>query len=99
MKTVILACTQFGQENCIPNIKKDIAKYVGERLIQDNPTEAPVMTINGVLEEADKRKISEIATEINDSAAIFMIECDDDFGNSNGNLCTLMPKPDDFFEQ
>ena len=97
MKTVILICTQFEQEKCIPTIKKEIAKYVGERLIQDNPTDAPILTLNGLLEDADKAKISEITSNINDSAAVFMIECEDEFGNAKGNLCTLVPKIDDFF--
>jgi hypothetical protein len=92
MKTVILIATPFGLENNIPDIKKEIVRYVGNRLVRDNPTDAPMLEVYNTLDDEDKEQISKIATGFLDNAAVFLIECDnDDFGNA-GNLCTLEPK-------
>lgn len=92
MKTTILISTTLGNEAYISDIKGEITKYLGVRMIEENPSSAPLVKVNTVLEDKDKKAISEIADQVFESAAIFMIESDEEFGKV-GNMCTLIPKP------
>ena len=92
MKTVIIICTPFGLENNIPDIKGEIVKYIGVRLIKDNPSNAPLIELNSQLDEIDKLQISKITSDILETAALFFIEAQDDKFGDSGNYCTLQPK-------
>lgn len=92
MKTMVLISTPFGLENNIPDIKKRIVEYVGVRLIKDNPENVPLIELNSTLDSVDREEISRIAEAVLDTAAVFLIESDDDkFGKSGGNMCILQP--------
>ena len=92
MKTMILISTPFGVENNIPEIKKRIVEYVGSRLVKENPDNAPLIELNTAIDSVDKERISAIADDVLDTAAVFVIETDDDkFGRTNGNMCVLQP--------
>lgn len=92
MKTMILISTPFGVENNIPEIKKRIVEYVGSRLVKENPDNAPLIELNTTIDSVDKERISAIADDVLDTAAVFVIETDDDkFGRTNGNMCVLQP--------
>ena len=92
MKTVIIICTPFGLESNIPDIKGEIVKYIGVRLIKDNPSNAPLIELNSQLDEIDKLQISKITSDILETAALFFIETEDDKFGDSGNYCTLQPK-------
>ena len=92
MKTMVLISTPFGVENNIPEIKKRIVEYVGSRLIKDNPENVPLVELNSTIDSVDKEKISRIAEDVLDTAAVFLIESDDDeFGKTCSNMCILKP--------
>ena len=92
MKTMILISTPFGVENNIPEIKKRIVEYVGSRLIKENPDNAPLIELNAALDSVDRERISAIAEYVLDTAAVFLIETDDEkFGRIGGNMCVLQP--------
>ena len=92
MKTMVLISTPFGVENNIPEIKKLIVEYVGSRLIKDNPENVPLIELNSTLDSIDREEISRIAESVLDTAAVFLIESDDDkFGKTGGNMCILQP--------
>lgn len=92
MKTMVLISTPFGVENNIPEIKKRIVEYVGSRLIKDNPENVPLVELNSTIDSVDKEKISRIAEDVLDTAAVFLIESDDDeFGGTSSNMCILKP--------
>lgn len=92
MKTMILINTPFGLENNIPEIKKRIAEYVGVRLIKDNPDNAPLIELNSIIDKTDKEMISKLSEDVLDTAALIVIETDDDqFGRTNGNMCVVQP--------
>ena len=92
MKTMILISTPFGLENNIPEIKKRIVEYVGSRLIKDNPDNAPLIELNSTIDVVDKEAISKISDEVLETAALIVIETNDDqYGKTNGNMCILQP--------
>ena len=92
MKTMLLFSTPFGLENNIPEIKKCVVEYVGSRLIKENPDNAPLIELNTVIDSVDKERISAIADDILETAAVFVIEADDEkFGRTGGNMCVLQP--------
>ena len=92
MKTMILISTPFGLENNIPEIKKRIVEYVGSRLIKDNPDNAPLLELNSTIDVVDKEAISKISDEVLETAALIVIEANDDqYGKTNGNMCILQP--------
>ena len=92
MKTMILITTPFGLENNIPEIKKRIVEYVGSRLIKDNPDNAPLLELNSTIDVVDKEAISKISDEVLETAALIVIETNDDqYGKTNGNMCILQP--------
>ena len=92
MKTMLLFSTPFGVENNIPEIKKRVVEYVGSRLIKENLDNAPLIELNTVIDSFDKEKIAAIASDILDTAAVFIIEADDEkFGRTGGNMCILQP--------
>ncbi len=92
MKTVLLIAAPLGLENNIPDIKNEIVRYVGGRLIRDNPTNAPILELYGVLNADDKEQLSKIAKGFLENSAIFVIESENDDFGSEGNICTLQPK-------
>ena len=92
MKTMILISTPFGLENNIPEIKKRIVEYVGSRLIKDNPDNAPLIELNSTIDVVDKEAISKISDEVLETAALIVIETNDDqYGKTNGNMCIVQP--------
>ena len=92
MKTMILISTPFGLENNIPEIKKRIVEYVGSRLIKDNPDNAPLLELNSTIDVVDKEAISKISDEVLETAALIVIEANDDqYGKTNGNMCIVQP--------
>ena len=92
MKTMLLFSTPFGVENNIPEIKKRVIEYVGSRLVKENPDNAPLIELNTVIDSVDKERISAIASDVLDTAAVFVIETDDEkFGRTSGNMCILQP--------
>ena len=92
MKTMILITTPFGLENNIPEIKKRIVEYVGSRLIKDNPDNAPLIELNSTIDKTDKEMISKLTQDVLDTAALIVIETDDEqFGRASGNMCIVQP--------
>ena len=92
MKTMLLFSTPFGLENNILEIKKRVVEYVGSRLIKENPDNAPIIELNTVIDSFDKEKVAAIASDVLDTAAVFIIETDDEkFGRTGGNMCVLQP--------
>jgi len=92
MKTMILITTPFGLENNIPEIKKRIVEYVGSRLIKDNPDNAPLIELNSIIDKTDKEMISKLSDEVLETAALIVVETDDDqFGRTSGNMCVVQP--------
>jgi len=92
MKTMILITTPFGLENNIPEIKKRIVEYVGSRLIKDNPDNIPLIELNTIVDKADKDMISRLSEEVLETAALVVVETDDDqFGRTSGNMCVVQP--------
>jgi hypothetical protein len=92
MKTMLLFSTPFGLENNIPEIKKRVVEYVGSRLIKENPDNAPLIELNTAVDSLDKEKIAAIAGDVLETAAVFVIEADDEkFGRTGGNMCILQP--------
>lgn len=92
MKTIVLICTPLGLENSIPEIKRLIVEYAGVRLVKENPAEAPLIELSCILDGVDKLQISELVKNALDTAAVFLIEAEDDkFGHNGGNMCVLQP--------
>jgi hypothetical protein len=92
MKTMILFSTPFGLENNIQEMKQRVVQYVGSRLIKNNPENAPLLELNSTIDSVDKEQISKLVEGVLDSAALFLIETNDDgFGGNSGNLCVLQP--------
>jgi len=92
MKTMLLFSTPFGLENNIPDMKKRVHDYLGSRLIKDDPETAPVLELNNIIDNTDKEKIADIVSDVLESAAVFVIEAEDEvFDAMGGNICVLQP--------
>lgn len=91
MKTIILISIKLGNDGYIPQIKEEIVKYLGSRMIAENPSDAPLVQVNQYLDATDKKAISEITRDTFESAAIFMIETEDNNFGNDGNMCVLKP--------
>lgn len=92
MKTMLVFNTPLGLENNIPEIKKRVVEYLGSRLIKDNPEIAPMVELNTTIDTVDKEQIASIVNDILDTAAVFVIEAEDDvFEKMGGNICVLQP--------
>ena len=91
MKTIILISITIGNDGYIPQIKEEIVKFLGTRMISENPSDAPLIQVNQYLDAGDKKTISEIAKEKFESSAVFIIETDDNTFGDEGNMCILKP--------
>lgn len=93
MVTVILICTPLGVESNIPQIKEEIIKYIGVRMVKENPIEKPNITLNEYLSQFDQMEVSKIVSNVLDTAGIFFIESEDEaWLDGNSNYRVLNPK-------
>lgn len=91
MKTIVIISTPFGLENNIPEIKDRIVKYLGGRLIKENPDNAPMLVLNEALDLADKEYISQMVDGILETAALVLVETNNEQFGKDGNMLVLNP--------
>lgn len=91
MKTIVIISTPFGLENNIPEIKDRIVKYLGGRLIKENPDNAPMLVLSEALDSADKEYISQMVDGILETAALVLIETNNEQFGKDGNMLVLNP--------
>ena len=92
MVTVIMVLTPIGLESNISEIKEALVKYLGIRLVKDNPSNKPLIHIIGSLPDSDKLEISRIVKAMLETAAIFYIEAENEkWMEQDTNFITLNP--------
>lgn len=91
MVTVIVILTPMGLESNIPEIKETLVKYLGIRLVKENPSNKPLIQIIGSLPDSDKLEISRIVKSMLETAAIFCIESENEKWMEQDNFVTLNP--------
>lgn len=91
MVTVIFILTPMGLESNIPEIKEALVKYLGIRLVKDNPSNRPLIQIVGSLPDSDKLEISRIVKSMLETAVIFYVESENEKWMEQDNFVTLNP--------
>lgn len=74
METVVLILQKLDVKVNIQKIRENIHRYVGDRMIREEPAETPGLILKGTLEEEDKKAIS----KINEDCGFIFIEYDED---------------------
>ena len=63
METIVLILPNLNAKVNVQKIKENIHKYVGDRMIKEEPAEMPGLILKGQLEEEDKKAINEISED------------------------------------
>lgn len=91
MVTLIVILTPMRLESNIPEIKETLVKYLGIRLVKENPSNKPLIQIIGALPDSDKLEISRIIKAMLETAAIFYVESENEKWMEQDNFVTLNP--------
>lgn len=84
METVVLILPKLNVKVNVQKIKENVHKYVGDRMIKEEPAEMPGLILSGQLEEEDKKAIS----KINEDCGFIFVEYDE--GNEpDGDYLTV----------
>ena len=82
MYTEIIISTQLSGTDWIPAIKEEIVKYLGNRMIAENVTNIPSVVVNTTLDQTDKNKLAEIATNVVQESVLIIIETEERLNGS-----------------
>lgn len=86
MYTEIIISTQLSGTDWIPAIKEEIVKYLGNRMIAENVTNIPSVVVNTTLDQTDKNKLAEIATNVVQESVLIIIETEE---RLSGNIIDI----------
>lgn len=73
METAVLILPKLDVKVNVQKIKENIHKYVGDRMIKEEPADMPGLVLSSQLEEEDKKAIS----KINEDCGFIFVEYDE----------------------
>jgi len=76
MKTAIFILVPISQSTTVTEIKEQIVKYLGSRMIEHNPDDIPALAINCSLDPEDKNAIVSSVTSRDDRSCVIFLETD-----------------------
>lgn len=84
MRNVVLILPKLTEKVNVQQLKAKIHKYVGDRMVEDEPEEMPGLMLKGELSDEDKQTISGMSDNV---GIIFIANTrDDDSLNSKSYL-------------
>lgn len=84
METIVLILPRLNIKVNVQKIKENIHKYVGDRMVKEEPAEMPGLVLKGQLEEEDKKAINEISED----CGFIFVEYDED-NEPDGDYLTV----------
>lgn len=82
-KTLIMVVAPITiQVASLDLIKEQISKYLGERMIEDNPQDYPTIKLNCLLSPEDIKTIVNIVGTTEDRCTILFLESENDFNST-----------------
>ena len=81
MKTAIFILVPVSQSVTVTEIKEQIVKYLGSRMIEHNPDDIPALATNCPLDQEDKAAIVNCVTSKDDRSCVIFLETDKELNN------------------
>ena len=85
METIVLVIPSLNVKVDVQKIKKNIHNYVGNRMVKEEPKEMPGLILKGLLEEEDKKVISDLSLD----CGVIFIQYNDEDSAPEGDYFTF----------